>query len=329
MLFLLQLTITMTDFFIGIFNSAKDFFNKYFIIITIILGIGLLFWGIEQNTDTKVGKILYTLGSLSLSGGIFAGVAKSAQFTDIYKKIFREIIFGEEHLEKREDLEKIWGNVTRTLSKKKFSKISDELHNNIKKYFLPMNHDYYYENFNIDVIIEYDETDKDYLIIKESTNFNIVCEDEKLKISNKFCCMIKVDMSNKEATTYQLKKIEINGATDVKHHKKFDKNHLVCEYEKELTGRKIYSVKREDEKKFNLRYNPIKSQIAMWVYKNLKLDITYPKELDIEVRGMGLLNDLSIEDKNNKLLNRKVIEYKGLIYKNQGVLMIFRDDKVS
>lgn len=319
----------MADFFFSIYNNIKEFFNKYFIVTTILLGVGLLCWGIEQNTETVTGKVLYTLGSLSLSGGIFAGVAKSAQFTDIYKKIFRDIIFGEEHLEKREDLETIWGNVTRTLSKKKFSKISDELHDNIKKYFLPMDHDYYYENFNIDVVIEYDETNSDYLIIKEITNFNIVCEDEKLKIRNKFCCMIKVDMSDKDATTYQLKKIEISGASGIKHVKKYDKNHLVCEYEKDLTGRKIYNVRREDEKKFNLRFNPIKTQIAMWVYKNLKLDITYPKELDIEIRGMGLLNDLVIEDKNNKVLNRKVIEYKGLIYKNQGVLMIFRDDKIS
>lgn len=319
----------MGDFFNGIFNNAKDFFDKYFIVITIILGCGLLWWGIEENTDTKFGKILYTLGSLSLSGGIFAGVAKSAQFTQIYKKIFREIIFGEEHLEKREDLEKIWANVTRTLSKKKFSKISDELHNNIKKYFLPLDHDYYYENFNIDVIIDYDENDNNYITVKENTSFNIVCEEEKLKIKNKFCCMIKVDMANKEETTYHLKNIEINGMSDVKQTKKFDKNHLVFEYEKELTGRKIYNVKREDLKKFNLKYNPIKSQIAVWVYKNLKLDITYPKELDIEIRGMGLLNDLIVEDKDNRLLNRKVIEYKGLIYKNQGVIMVFRNDKLS
>lgn len=308
----------MRDFFIGIWESAKDFFDKYFIVLTIIFGIGLLFWGIEQNTDSTFGKILYTLGSLSLSGGIFAGVAKSAQFTDIYKKIFREIIFGEEHLEKREDLETIWGNVTRTLSKKKFSKISDELHNNIKKYFLPMDHDYYYENFNIDIIIEYDEANPDYVIIKEVTNFNIVCEEEKLKIKNKFCCMIKIDMVNKDETTYELKKIEISGNSDVKQTKKIDKNFLIFEYEKELSGRKIYNVKREDEKRFNIKFNPIKSQIAVWVYKNLKLDITYPKDLDIELKGMGLLNELSIEDKNNKLLNRKVVEYKGLISLSNG-----------
>lgn len=318
----------MGDFFNGIYNSSKDFFDKYFIVITITIGAALLFWGIKEDTETIFGKILYTLGSLSLSGGVFAGVAKSVQFTEIYKKIFREIIFGEEHLQKRVDLEEIWGNVTRTLSKKKFSKISDELHNNIKKYFLPMDHDYYYENFNIDVVLEYDPENNDYIFVRETTNFNIICEEEKLKIKNRFCCMIKVDMSNKDETTYELKRIEINGLSDVKHSKKYEKNHLIFEYEKELTGRKIYNVRREDVKKFNLKYNPIKSQIAVWVYKNLKLDITYPKELDIEVRGMGLLNDLSIEEKNNSVLNRMVIEYKGLIYKNQGVLMVFRNDKV-
>lgn len=261
-----------------------------------------------------------------LAGGVFGSIAKSSQFTDIFSKILRDIIYGYEHLDNRSDLEAIWENVTRTLSKKKFSKINFEMHRNIKKYFLPVDHDYYYDNFNIDVNIEFDETNRDYVIVKETTSFNLVCEDEKQVIKNMFSCGIKVDMSNKHLTKYELKQLFFNNLKyDGKPSMVIDGNYLKFKYEKELSGKKIYTVKRVDEKRFNIKYNPIKSQMAVWLYNSIKMDITYPKDLDLDIRGLGLLNDIIIDDKETKYSHRKVVEYKGLVYKNQGLFIIFKN----
>ena len=126
----------MKKFFSSIIKNITDFFDRYFVAITVIAGFSCLFMGINSDNDSdKVNKLLYTIGSISLTSGIFAGIAKSNQFTEIYKKIIRDIIYGNEHLEKRNDLEKIWENVTQTLSNQKFQRISSLMNKNIKKYF--------------------------------------------------------------------------------------------------------------------------------------------------------------------------------------------------
>lgn len=294
-----------------------------YIVLGIIFIVASFIWLDEKNIWYK---IFYTVGTTMLAGGVFGSIAKSSQFTDIFSKILRDIIYGKEQLDNRNDLEKIWENVTEVLSKKKFNKINGEMQRNIKKYFLPVDHDYYYDNFNIDVNIEYDEDDRDYLIIKEVTTFNLICEDEKQKIKNQFSCVIKMDMAKISDTKYNLKKLQFNSVDyDGKYGATIDGNKLIFKYEKELSGKKSYHIKREDEKRFNIKYNPIKSQIAVWVYNNLRMDITYPKDLDLDIRGLGLLNELNIEDKAaNKFINRKVIDYKGLVYKNQGIFVIFK-----
>lgn len=293
-----------------------------YLVLGILLIVASFIWLDEKNV---LYKILYTVGTTMVAGGVFGSIAKSTQFTEIFSKILRDITYGTEQLENRNDLEKIWENVTKVLSKKKFSKIDGELQKNIKKYFLPLDHDYYYDNFSIDINIEFDETNRDYVIVQETATFSLICEDEKQRIQNKFACQIKMDMSNKEETTYQLKKLQINSVDYAgKQHTYIEGNKLIFEYEKELTGKKIYNIKRSDQKRFNINYNPIKSQLAVWIYNNLKIDITYPKDLDIEIRALGLLNELNIDDKTTKYSSRKVIEYKGLVYKNQGIFIIFK-----
>lgn len=325
----------MDKFIKSIGHDLREFFSKYFVIINLLSGIILLIIGIlldNENLSEKIIKLIYTIGSILLTSGVFAGVVKSNQFTEIYKIIIRDIIYCTEHLEKRNDLEKIWENVTKVLSNKKFSNISEEMNKNIKKYFLPLEHDYYYDNFQIEIIIDFSEQEEDYIIVKEITKFNIVCEDEKLKIKNKFSSYLKVDMSNKEKTKFNLVKLRIdNNEIDTKTILKqwYDKNYLWAEYEKELQGKKSYTVYREHEREINLKYNNIKSQIAVWIYNNLTVDITYPKALDIDIRGLGLISEIENIDKSNKFVNRKYIEYKGLVYKNQGIFMLMKRNKLE
>jgi hypothetical protein len=173
----------MGKFVISIYKTLCDFFERFFVIIALIIGAICLFFGITDNLDNiDIKSFLHTIGSISLASGIFAGIAKSNQFTEIYKKIFRDIIYGKEHLDVRKDLEKIWENVTEALIDQKFMKINEKMKQNIKKYFLPMNHDYYYHNFNVDIAIENSTTNQDYIIIKETTSYTIECEDEDLEI---------------------------------------------------------------------------------------------------------------------------------------------------
>jgi hypothetical protein len=317
----------MWKFFVSIYKNICEFFDRFFVVITLITGGFCLYYGIKNdmgNPDIK--KLLHTIGSLSLASGIFAGIAKSNQFTEIYKKILRDIVYGKEHLDVRKDLEIIWENVTEALINQKFIRINENMKINIKKYFLPLNHDYYYHDFDIDISIEFSTINTDYIIVKETTSYTIICEDEDLVIDNKFSSGIKVDIPNKELTTYQLKKLLIdnevkNGVTV---QREFAGNILWNRYENPLKGKKSYSIKRVEEKHYNINFNPIRKHLAVWLYNNCVLDITYPKNLVIDFNNMGVLDEFKIEDRGTSSYNRIKAEYKGLIYKNQGFFLHLR-----
>jgi hypothetical protein len=319
----------MIKFAIIVWKCLTDFFDKHFVALTIIIGLICLGLGVYFGNDKEwFYKLLFTIGSISLTSGIFAGIAKSNQFTEIYKKILRDIIYVQEHLENRSDLEKIWDNVTQTLSNKKFQRISVMMRKNIKKYFLPLDHDYYYNDFNIEIDIDFLENNSDYIKFKETTSFTITCDDDTLIINNKYLSFVKFDAANKDLTENKVQKLTIDGVEHKQHEVKLksilDGNKLITSYEKDLTGKKTYTIKREDYKVYNINYNPIRKQIAVWIYNNCTVDITYPTELNIDFHGMGVLDEFKIEDKSNGRIKRLKAIYKGLIYKNQGFFIHFR-----
>lgn len=318
-------------FITTVYKCVADFFDRHFVALTLIIGIVCLSLGIYLGNDKDwFYKLLFTIGSISLTSGIFAGIAKSNQFTEIYKKILRDIIYVQEHLENRSDLEKIWDNVTQTLSNKKFQKISVNMRKNIKKYFLPLEHDYYYDNFLVDISIDFDENNEDYIKVKEITSFTIICDDENLKIENKYQGIVKFDPANKELSQNHSVKVTIDNveqkSTDIKLTNTIDGNKMIVSYQKDLIGKKSYVVKREDIKTYNYKYNPIRKQLAMWIYNNCTVDITYPDELSIDIHGLGVLGEFKIEDKGNTRVKRLKAEYKGLIYKNQGFFIHFKNN---
>jgi hypothetical protein len=317
----------MWKFFVSVYKTICDFFERFFVVITLIIGSFCLYYGITNdlgNPDIK--KLLHTIGSISLASGIFAGIAKSNQFTEIYKKILRDIVYGKEHLEVRKDLEKIWENVTESLINQRFAKINDKMKGNIKKYFLPMNHDYYYNNFNVDITIEKSTIHPDYVVIKETTSYTIECEDEDLVIDNKFITGIKIDLANKNLTTYELKKLFIDGIEkkEIGIVKKIEGNILMIEYKSPLKDKKTYNIKRIEEKHYNIKFNSIRRHIAVWLYNNCTIDITYPLDIHIDFYNMGVLNEFKIDDKSTASYNRIKADYNGLIYKNQGFFLHLR-----
>lgn len=317
----------MIKFAIIVWDCVADFFDKHFVALTILIGSICLCLGVYYGDDKDwFYKLLFTFGSISLTSGIFAGIAKSNQFTEIYKKIIRDIIYVEEHLENRNDLEKIWDNVTKTLSHKKFPKISSLMNSNIKKYFLPLSHDYYYNNFSVDINIEFSEENDNYVIVSEETKFNIICDDENLEINTTHKLTLKTDPANRELTKCQITSLTLDNVIQKNLDFKVtsDKNLLLGGYKKDLIGKKIYSIVRKDVKQYSLDYNPIKKQLAAWIYNNCSVDITYPKGLFIEFNGLGTLNDFTVDHKNTNTHNRLKAEYNGLIYKNQGFLIYFR-----
>ncbi|WP_336718110.1 hypothetical protein [Chryseobacterium mucoviscidosis] len=313
------------------FNKWKktiiEFYFRFSIIIFFFVGI--IFISIScfiQDHDSALYKFFYTIGSTTLSGGVFAVIAKSLQFSDIFSNILRDIIYGKEHLENRKDLENIWKNVTNTLSNQKFDKISIALQNNVKKYFLPLEHDYYYDNYILDITIEQSEKDPNYIIVKEIITHDIICEEETLEISYKGKCRLKCDYLKTKQTTYNLSKLEINGVNStnlIKSNTMYKDNELFYDFEHKLKGKCLYTVRREDVKTYDVRYNKIKAHRANWIYNKFKIQIFYPQNLKMEFQNLGTLDDYKTEIRHSNGNTIFAATNNGVIYKNQGFIIVY------
>lgn len=320
-----------TDKYMGFLNEGsklfKDFYSRYSIAIFLILGVIFITTScLLQDKNGFWYKAFYTGGTTMLSGGVFASIAKSMQFSEIFSKVLRDIIYAKEHLENRKDLEEMWKNLTSTLSKQKFDKISSSLQKNIKEYFLPLDHDYYYDDYNIEIEIEYNQDNSEYIDVKETIAYNIICEDETIPVKHESKCIIKSDYLDKGATKYNLVKLFINGVDITKkvHSKKeFIEHNLEFKYEYPLNGKKTYAVQKEDSKTYNIKYNRIKTHQALCIYNKLTVQIICPDDLKFDFRNLGTLNNFTTTVRHNNGNTIFKAKNNGLIYKNQGFVIVY------
>lgn len=315
------------SFFKSLIKSIKEFYFKFSIIIFFTIGtISISVSFSIHDHESLIYKFSNTIGTTLLSGGVFAVIAKSLQFSEIFSNILRDIIYGNEHLENRKDLEDIWKNVTNTLSNKKFDKISIALQNNVKKYFLPLEHDYYYDNYHLDITIEESESNPGYIIVKEIVTHDIICEDENLEILYKGRCKLKCDFQNIKQTKYKFSKLEINGTNCtnlIKENSSYKENELFYEFEHTLKGQCLYNVRREDFKEYNIKHNKIKGHRANWIYNNFKIQIFYPQKLKMDFQNLGTLDDYKTEIRHSNGNTIFTAINNGVIYKNQGFLIVY------
>lgn len=292
----------------------------FVILSAIFLSIAYVCFYDEHNIYFDIFK---TLGFTLVSGGVFAVIVKSEQFSKIFQDELRNIIYGDEDLKSRSDLELLWHKVTVALCNQKFRLISKKLHEDVKKYYLPINHEYYYKNHNVEIQIEIDKSNPDYLVLVEETKTTII-SDENNPICFKFSSSIPLIEGEEELTTYELldftiNKVKTNLGDKLKIDKSNGKLNIYCDLM--LNERKIV-ITRKEKKVYNLKVNSFRHHNAIWLYENFFLDLYYPKELEVKFIEMGVTNEWEIENKNTIHQNRMKATYNGLIFKKQGFLLL-------
>jgi hypothetical protein len=297
----------------------------------VIYTIGYFKIGDLPNYWIWVYDFLKTGGSVFMSSAVFMGIVKSYQFTGIFKEELRKVVYAEDHLEKRNDLETIWEKITLQLCKQKFKKISTQLQKIIKEYYLPIDHDYYYKDYKIETIIEYDTENEGYIKITEETVYKLITDDIDC-VDLKFSSVIPFPSNDEEKTTYQLQELTLNDV-DVPYtlgnelKVKRTKTNLNISFNTKIdckSTNKDYIVTRKDVKIYNLESNPFRSHSAVWLYENLELNLTYPKEMQFEWLNVGALGKWKVEPSVNIYGRKLKARYNGLLFKNQGFLLIYK-----
>ena len=72
-----------------------------------------------------VSKGLYSIGTTMITAIVFLTIVKSKQFSKIFSKQLRDIIYCTEHLEKRKDIRELWLNSSKAMYEKNFPELSE------------------------------------------------------------------------------------------------------------------------------------------------------------------------------------------------------------
>lgn len=309
--------------FINLFKQFL-FWSLLFGFAFFILGYGDFKWINDFWEEVCKGA-----SHILLSGGVFMFLAKSYQFNNIYKDELRKVIYTDEHLDKRTDLDDIWEKVSEAICRRKFSNISKKLQKNIKDFYLPINQEFYFKDYNYDIDISFVDKEEQYINLKETTETEIISHSKEKHIY-RFSSNIPKEPDDNGRTKYILqdvfindKKINIKEDPKAKFETSETDDYLKIKFFYELKGNLKYKIKKIESKTYNTKCNPYKGHQAAWIYQNFFLDVTYPKNMPLELINMGVLSRFNTEYRNRKDVNRFKAKYNGLIFPKQGFLLIF------
>ncbi|MCC9066305.1 hypothetical protein [Flavobacterium piscisymbiosum] len=308
-------------------DPIYNFYKKNVLYIIAFLSIIILLIAYTCfEKDFWAFDVLKSLGFTLISGGVFAVIVKSEQFSNIFQNELRNIIYGDEDLKKRVDLEELWDKVTKALCNQKFKLISKKLHDGVKICYLPINHEFYYRDHKVEIHIEIDKENPEYVIVNEQTETTLISEDTK-EICYKFSSSIPLIEGEEELTTYEVsnftvdKEKKVLSVDELVIVKKDNYLNAYCHYK--VSGKKKYKIIRVEKKRYNLKANPYRQHNAIWLYQNFSLDLIYSKELKIDFIEMGVVNKFETNLKDHLgTHNRLNAHYEGLIFTKQGFILL-------
>lgn len=135
-------------------NKIKNLFSRQTLIMSspwlmLVTGLALYvivysgaisYSSIWRDVATKAADVLV----IGVILGYFTNIAK---MLGIFKQDLREIVYMEEHLQKRNDLDNLWDRISKQMFKNKFPIIHTQFLQAIKDYF-PQEEVSYYNNYN-------------------------------------------------------------------------------------------------------------------------------------------------------------------------------------
>lgn len=275
-------------------------------------------------------KGLYSIGTTIITSVIFLTIVKSKQFSEIFKKQLRSIIYCTEYLENRKDIRTLWLTTSKAMYEKNFPELCEKIENNLEKY-IPIDSSKYYENYVYKVDISFDDENENFIILKERETFDLISRTKEA-IEYISSTVFEKEDYKEQISNYELKSFKINGEKidcrepELKVDKKFKGKKISVIHKRNLKGRNKYSIEKEEYKKYSLKVENTKSHTCSHIFNDYTLEVTHPKDLEVSFYENGTLNNF--DKKPNREVGNAIVqryEYNGIMFMNQGTRIIFRD----
>lgn len=314
-------------------SSFVDFIKKIFHfksslpIFFLIFGCVLLVWCIFFPFDDiapKWYKFALKLGEILLVSSLLSFLTSTVEYLGVFRDALADVIYDNKFLRNRKDLEDIWLNVSKALFKSKFPTINSSLLKTIKKNYLPEDEICYYSEYRNISDIKFDSNDKNYIIVSNDISFTLKVVDTKrffFPMNNWIC----TDEKNIDKVEFKFVSVKVNGVVvDVKSKgQEFDNNQLLFKNEIELKGCTEYNIEQVIHKKYLLKDDNYIGFKAKWLVNNMNVQLFHPKEMDVLFVDRGTSEKFNLVKKRDGYLE---YEYKGLILRKQGYIMILNSN---
>ena len=296
-------------------------------VILLVIGLPLLCitafdpWQLETSSPHWF-KLMSKCADIILVSSLISFLLDSAEYMGIFKKDLEEIIYETRFLEKRNDIEDIWVKVSQVFTKLKFPQISKPLMKVIKNYYkssddLKLS---YYNDYRNIYTVTFDEEDENFINVKNEAKFTLKVEDTG-KFSFPMRYWTCVEEKSQGAVTMQYQHITVNNKTvRLKDPKKTYENGMICHtFDIELEGASEYNINQETHQRYDLRQDNYLGFRARWLVNDMRIQIFHPKNLKLLFVNRATANGFTTNKETEEFSE---FEYKGLILKNQGYIII-------
>lgn len=264
------------------------FSNMVWILLVTALLLMLITY-LDLVKNQKLIDILEKASLAILSSGIFAAVLKSIQFTGLFKEEIEKVILGTDFVKNRRDLPQLWKTISKTIYKKKFPKISEDLENRILDTYFPTNEDFYYEDYVVTINIE--EINSDFEIVYTQTcKYKVVLDNDVDQIE----LSLETSISQEEDTSEIINELQFFKIDDkdanVKEDESTRDNPKISKYIIPIKGNGPFSIHSKYKRRYSLKNENYKLFRLKRFTKNMEVVIKYPDNVCVSFFNIGLVN---------------------------------------
>ncbi|PKR52130.1 hypothetical protein [Thalassospira povalilytica] len=189
----------------------------------------------------EIKATLSSMGQAILAGGVFNAIVKSHTFLELFSDALRKIVYAEESLSGRKDIEDIWNKVTIAHMSWKFDDLTNGMLSEIQKRILS-NENYYYEEIRRNIKINWLDKNKKSSFVEEETVKSIIIPHSKSDTVKLHFQNTPDQISDGKKSTITIEKLSVE---------EFPKTDFT-QFAQEKDGRTTYSIELSGEEKYTL-----------------------------------------------------------------------------
>ncbi len=302
-------------------------FKKTILFWFFVVGVILIIVSYTLIKSEIISQLFRSIATAAFIGAGSTAVLKAMQMSGVFQKSLSDIIYTPEYLDTRKDIDSIWRATSKALYIKEFPKIGEELIDVLYKSYFPINHDIYYENYNLLIDIKWFDKRKRFIDVTDKLHVEIIAKPGKKNIPYTYENVIEKEKGCR-ITYCDITMFSVNGVNQlpvfqesISKDKKYMKD--LC-YKTtglyKLDGKEKYEIVLEAKKRYSLKYDNTRSFISKHIVKNLKLQVHYPDDIHIYFMPIGTTEDFTDDTPVKGIISK---QYNNLIFPKQGFIFTY------